>query len=572
MAIKGYTVPTIFTAVDRMSSVLGQMQGRVNAFQSKISAMRATTGKLLTGMGDRMITRGLTVGSVAVGALGKKAIQTASEFEAIKTAIRFVSGDAANAEKNLAFLDETVNTLKIDYAVTAESLKRFMGAMKATNIPADKQRKMFYEMASSTRVLGMSGEQTERVFYALGEMFSKGQVMSQELKLQLGNVLPGAVKMFATSMGKSVPQLMDMMNKGAIDSEKYVAGFTAYVYEQFKGGIPDAVKTMNASLMSMENKWKRTLETIGIAMNRAGILTMIEGYLDGISRWVTANQELIKSGFQGFLEGVKNVFSWIYEHWDSIVSGLEIYLQLWMGLKVVNGLLLVTKLILTALSLNPFVLIAGAIAGLAIVTKDWNKALGLAGENTRSLLTDWERAKSADVWDWMSEGVNILLHGISRVLKAVVWLLDTLTFGKVDYFDDMMAQLDTWQTTFSNTFNTFDKKSKSLYFPNILEQKGDFDYGAAAAKNFGLTKYLSPYVSNVTEKGDVYNEYSRGIYDTESQKPINIELVRQRAAENSTVIEIKLTTDKGTSAEVVSSSGAIPVTVTTNNNAFSLVR
>ena len=55
------------------------------------------------------------------------------------------------------------------------------------------------------------------------------------------------------------------------------------------------------------------------------------------------------------------------------------------------------------------------------------------------------------------------------------------------------------------------------------------------------------------------------LYDTESQKPINIGSARQRAAENSSVIEIKLTTDKGTNAEVVSNRGASPVVVTTNN-------
>ncbi len=560
-----YTINTKFAAVDGMTAVLGRMQAKVAGFRKSISSMQATTGSMLRGMGDAQIMRGLSLGTVGLGVLGRSAVKTAAEFESIKTAIKFVSGDAVNAEKNLAYLDSTVKDLKIDYSVTAESFKRFLGAMKATDIAAEQQRDMFTQMSTVTRVLGMSGEQTERVFYALGEMFSKGSVMSQELKLQLGNALPGAVALFAKSMGKTVPQMMDMMKKGAVNSEKYVAGFTKFVYDEYKDGLPEALQTMSANLTMLGNNWKFTLEKIGLAMNKAGLIDMLNKVMEGIQGWVSANQDLIRSGFQTFLQTMESTFKWIYNNWDGIVSGLKIYLQLWMGLKVVNGLLLVTKLILTALSVNPFVLIAGAIAGLVIATTDWNKALGLAGENTRSLLTDWERAKSAGVWDWMSEGVNILLHGISRVLKAVVWLLDILTFGKVDYFDDMMAQLDTWQTTFSNTFNTFDKKAKSLYFPNFLEQKGDFDYGVAAAKNFGLTASLSPYVSNVTEKGDVYNEFSHGIYDTESQKPINIELVRQRAAENSSVIEIKLTTDKGTSAEVVSNRGASPVVVTTNN-------
>ena len=226
-------------------------------------------------------------------------------------------------KKNLSFLSDTVRGLKLDYSVTAESLKRFLGAMKATDIPAERQRDMFYKMAAATRVLGMDGVATERVFYALGEMFSKGQVMSQELKLQLGNSLPGAVAMFANSMNLPQKQFRKLQEAGKIGTE-HIGGFIDHVYEQFSEGIPKAVTTMTAKLTALGNSWKFTLETIGLAMDKAGVIEMLEKVMEGIQGWVSANQDLIRSGFQSFLQTMESTFKWIYNNWDGIVTGLKI--------------------------------------------------------------------------------------------------------------------------------------------------------------------------------------------------------------------------------------------------------
>ncbi len=47
----------------------------------------------------------------------------------------------------------------------------------------------------------MSADKVDRVNYAFAQMASKGQVMSEELKGQLGDVLPGAMGIFAKAAG-----------------------------------------------------------------------------------------------------------------------------------------------------------------------------------------------------------------------------------------------------------------------------------------------------------------------------------------------------------------------------------
>lgn len=304
--------------------VIRDINRQLNRFNQKIRGIGSAFKNIIPGVGL------LSLGGLIYG--GKSAIETAAEFEAIETAIRFVSGSAIEGNKNMNFLRDTVNKMKIDYRVTAESFKRFLGAMKATNYQADVQRDMFYKMSAATRVLGLNAESTERVFYALGEMFSKGQVMSQELKLQLGNALPGAVDMFAKSMGLSNKAFREMMEAGNI-STKYIRGFVDYVYEQFKDGVPAAIKTTAASLQHLKNNWTFTMQDIGQSLADAGILDVLSQYLSGISLWVKANKELIKTNVSKAVEWVRKVGGFIINNWSSIARGMKYILGIFLGFK-----------------------------------------------------------------------------------------------------------------------------------------------------------------------------------------------------------------------------------------------
>ena len=569
-----YTINTKFAAVDGMTAVLGRMQAKVAGFRKSISSMQATTGSMLRGMGDAQIMRGLSLGAVGLGVIGRSAVKTAAEFESIKTAISFVSGDSANAEKNLSFLSDTVRGLKLDYSVTAESLKRFLGAMKATDIPAERQRDMFYKMAAATRVLGMDGVATERVFYALGEMFSKGQVMSQELKLQLGNSLPGAVAMFANSMNLSQKQFRKLQEAGKIGTE-HIGGFIDHVYEQFSEGIPKAVTTMTAKLTALRNSWKFTLETIGLAMDKAGVIEMLEKVMEGIQGWVSANQDLIRSGFQSFLQTMESTFRWIYNNWDGIVTGLKIYLGLWAGLKVINIALgaFNTAIQLGGVLMNPAgAVVVGALAlGAAIWTiydntVNANKAMKKYQDSLKYGITP---AVTFDDYKkiWKKENKNVADEFKTKIKQQVSIAVKNgpiLSFRPFD--SDRKREVKRYK---------YEESQRAIErLKEEREARKRSDYEAYLAKKDSLSLTSKPALDFIQSAQKGWGNMSQwspasmsgsSLYDTESQKPINIESARQRAAENSSVIEIKLTTDKGTSAEVVSNRGASPVVVTTNN-------
>jgi tape measure domain-containing protein len=78
--------------------------------------------------------------------------------------------------------------------------------MQPAGFGGEEIRGLFTGISKAAATFGMSADKVDRVNYAFAQMASKGQVMSEELKGQLGDVLPGAMAIFAQAAGFKGPQ------------------------------------------------------------------------------------------------------------------------------------------------------------------------------------------------------------------------------------------------------------------------------------------------------------------------------------------------------------------------------
>ncbi|HCP2228506.1 TPA: tape measure protein, partial [Escherichia coli] len=95
-------------------------------------------------------------------------------------------------------------------------------------------------------------------------MASKGQVMSEELKGQLSEALPGATQAFAKALGLTEKQLFDKMKNGDVKASDALPKFAKELGSQIdsRGGwkaIQDSTQTM---LGNLKNTWNNSLTDI----------------------------------------------------------------------------------------------------------------------------------------------------------------------------------------------------------------------------------------------------------------------------------------------------------------------
>ncbi|ELH2123537.1 tape measure protein [Shigella flexneri] len=149
---------------------------------------------------------------------------------------------------------------------TTETQAQFasFGASAKNTMGLEGSEELFKNLTGYARLMGRSDEQIQRALTALSQMASKGQVMSEELKGQLSEALPGATQAFAKALGLTEKQLFDKMKNGDVKASDALPKFAKELGAQInsRGGwkaIQDSTQTM---LGNLKNTWNNSLTDI----------------------------------------------------------------------------------------------------------------------------------------------------------------------------------------------------------------------------------------------------------------------------------------------------------------------
>ncbi|CTS50889.1 tape measure protein [Escherichia coli] len=175
--------------------------------------------------------------------------------------IDFVFGDQSTQVKK--FIQDLTQITGMDTTETQAQFASF-GASAKNTMGLEGSEELFKNLTGYARLMGRSDEQIQRALTAISQMASKGQVMSEELKGQLSEALPGATQAFAKALGLTEKQLFDKMKNGDVKASDALPKFAKELGSQIdsRGGwkaIQDSTQTM---LGNLRNTWNNSLTDI----------------------------------------------------------------------------------------------------------------------------------------------------------------------------------------------------------------------------------------------------------------------------------------------------------------------
>jgi tape measure domain-containing protein len=267
---------------------------------------------------DRVYSRMKNVTSGLIS-MGYESLQVAANFEAVQNQLNYAVGSAEKGGKAFQQLTEYSNHYGLDILKTGEAYAKFAATTKDTNLEGEKTMKIFQGVSKATTALHLSAADANGVFYALSQMLSKGKLSSEELNRQLGNRLPGALKLAAASMKMTTKELTEGMKKGTIDVQKFVDSFGSYLNTEFSGAAETASNSVQANMQKMKNSFIELKEVAGESL--IPVFNMITGGLSGngsvgggLIGWIKNN----KATFAGLAVGVTAVTGLL-----TVLSGLS---------------------------------------------------------------------------------------------------------------------------------------------------------------------------------------------------------------------------------------------------------
>jgi len=252
-------------------------------------------GGVAGGLGG-LITRG-NLAAVGAGAFTQQSFTQANFDIAQAPQFEFITGSAEEAAKQVAFLNKEVDRLSLPLRETSNMYRQLLASTKK-GLGIEKTQELFSSFSEISTMLGLSSDAQSRGVRAFAQMASKGQVMSEELKGQLSEALPGAVGIFAEALYGKDPdaeaKLFKAMEKGQVKMEELVK-----VIDHMKTlSREDLIKKMLDSpakkMEKMRTAWQRLLTEINSSFMIDTFVTVFDKMADELGRlrvWFQENKE-----------------------------------------------------------------------------------------------------------------------------------------------------------------------------------------------------------------------------------------------------------------------------------------
>lgn len=436
---------------------------------SGIGARAAVMASMFETMSGKAVlatvaTTGLATG---LGMLSAHAVRTVMAMEQWKSMLIAASGSQALVAEEMSYLTRIGNEYGQVLSTLIPSYAKFATSARLANVSLEEQRNIFEGFMVAGTAMHWNQEQLERAFLALEQMMSKGVVQSQEMKLQMAQVLPGAMEIAAASIGKTTAEFMKMMENG----EALTKDVLPKMSERLKEIFARAAEASKQSLVAELARYENVKLQFGLSFDEA-----------------TKSSE----AFRGILSLTNDAITAVSENMNQVIAvtaGVGTAFTIYLGVNAVQSLYRLTKAIkaaaiaqglLNAATLaNPWLIAGAALAGVtayALMNKKTNEALALAQAQStahKEMLKDFVKAGSIQ-HRVQQESINDLKEQNKILTDQIRLKLISLGAGTGDS-DKITMSLQARSASLQKLAEDADKKGHVYARNEIQRQKSVVD-------------------------------------------------------------------------------------------------
>ncbi len=425
-----------FTIVlkDLLSGGLGKLGARGNATYDKLTnkqreynrVVDSGVGKVNGLSGAFSQLKGLVACYLSLQGLGK-VFNWGAEMEQSRIAFQTLLQDVEKGNK----LFKDVNYFANITPYTNTVLIRGAKTLLAFGVAGDN-------VMNSLKMLGSvatgNEERMDALTLAYAQTQAAGKLMGQDL-LQYVNAGFNPLKVISEKTGKSLGQLRDEMQRGAISAEMVTWAFQQVTSE---GGM--FYNMIEKQSQTIAGKWSTLLGKIQFRLG---------GFVESNSKVFTGLIDKLIAGFERFATYLEKVFGWMERNKETVklfgyvLLGVVSYYTLWTAAQWALNV---------AMAANPIGIVVVAIGALVGgIIWAWNKFEGF-------------RKVVLGLWGV----VKLVFSYWVMYLKALVWPITTL-WNKLEGFRRFLKE-GLWETV-KTVFNWIADKVKNVFgmFWNLIK-------------------------------------------------------------------------------------------------------
>lgn len=200
-------------------------------------------------------------------------------------------------------------------------------------------------LVDAVAAFGGSGQELERAGVAIQQMMGKGVVSMEELRQQLGEAVPTAMKAMADAAGMSVGQLTNLISKGVVESKSAIALMLGEFSRLYGGAAQSMMETASGLISKLRTEFtlfvNEAAEKSGLIDNiKERIKSLIE-FLDSpealeAGKSIAATLNVILNAMSpliGLIASLGKEIAWIF----NIIVTKNLFLKIASGFKLVEA-------------------------------------------------------------------------------------------------------------------------------------------------------------------------------------------------------------------------------------------
>ena len=262
----------------------------------------------------------LSLAAAYVGLFGvirgfQNIVEVFTVIEAAQTRLNAAfGGDTQRVGDAFQRLERTAARLGIQFGTLAQEYSAFAVATQGTALEGERTERIFRQVSEAARVNNLSIDQTRGVFTALSQIVSKGTLSMEELRQQLGDRIPGAVRIYADALDLSVEQLFKLVEAGAISSDT-LSDFGNELERRFGGeSLARSLNTIGAAFGRLQNAAFQATRTLG----EAGAIDSLRNLFDQTARTIRS------ADFDTFLQNLGRAAAAVTDAFGFLIRNFEL--------------------------------------------------------------------------------------------------------------------------------------------------------------------------------------------------------------------------------------------------------
>ncbi|MEW6048248.1 MAG: tape measure protein, partial [Bacillota bacterium] len=417
----------LVASTGRFVSAVSRAERQWNQFARSIQRQAKTLPESIRSAVPASLVLGrniVKIGAVAGAAFAGMAawgVRLAAQWEQAQIAFTTLLGSAEEANKFLGQLVEFAARTPFNLTNITQASRQLL----AYGFAAEQVLPTLSAIGDAVAALGGGADEIQRAVLAIGQMRAKGKVAGEEMR-QLTELGIPAGEMLAESIGVSVPEAMELVEKRAIDASRGIAAVLEGINRRFAGAMEVQSRTLLGRLSTLRDNVEIILRGLGqdiLRLTRLG--ERIDRLTQAVSRFaaVVAEHGFIGALARAFPPWVQTVIVGIT---GAIVGGLVPAIIAWLipALKKLGISLWAT--------LRPLLPWMAAGAAVAVTAYLLARAWGHLADVARAV---WSAIGAVALYgaSLVVLGVGLILAGIGAIVpafrgaaQAVLGLADSL--------------------------------------------------------------------------------------------------------------------------------------------------